>query len=98
MSGRRTSFGKLERERAKRAKAAAKRDVRHARSSGIEEPEEGVTPEEPVTTTSAARSEPSTAELLQMVEALHARFDAGVLPYEDFELQKSELMGRLQVE
>lgn len=96
MSGRRTSFGKSERERAKKAKAAAKREVRHTRSAGADaEPED-----EPqvVGNGAPAQDETSTADLLAQVEALHQRFDAGVLAYEQFEEQKAELLGRLRLE
>lgn len=33
-----------------------------------------------------------------MIETLHQRFDAGALDYEEFEKQKSELLGRLTVD
>ncbi len=90
MSGRRTSFGKLERERAKKAKAAAKRETRHSRSDGAEEGEEvgAVEVAPPI-------SDSATSDLLEKVEKLHLRFDAGDMSFEDFEEQKNELMSRL---
>jgi hypothetical protein len=91
LSVRRTSFGKVERERAKKAKAAAKRELRHARGNDAESTgDEERAP--------AAETGDSTAELLQQVEDLHRRFDAGVLPYEDFESQKADLMGRIRLD
>ncbi len=88
MSVRRTSFGKVERERAKKAKAAAKRELRQSRGTDAEPADEERAPE----------PADSTAELLQQVEDLHRRFDAGVLPYEDFESQKADLMGRIRLD
>lgn len=89
MSVRRTSFGKVERERAKKAKAAAKRELRHARGNDAESTGDDQRAPEPAD---------STAELLRQVEDLHRRFDAGVVPYEDFESQKAELMGRIRLD
>jgi len=90
MSGRRTSFGKLERERAKKAKAAAKRETRHSRP---ETPEEG--DEVEAVEVAPPISDSATSELLAKVEKLHLRFDAGDMSFEDFEEQKTELMSRL---
>ena len=40
----------------------------------------------------------SAAELLKLVEALHAQFDAEKISFEEFEEQKTELFARLPVE
>lgn len=90
MSARRTSFGKVARERDKKAKAAAKREQRQAR--GTDAPvEEEEAPQ---------RSGPelSTPELLQMVEELHRRFDAGLLSYDEYEERKAELLGQIKLD
>jgi hypothetical protein len=88
MASQRTTFGKLQRERAKRAKAAAKREKRQNRGSDTELDE---MPEDLTET----REELSAPELLQRIEELHARFDAGRIAFEDFEEQKTELFERL---
>ena len=97
MSGRRTSFGKLERERTKKAKAVAKREQRQARSEDSDEPDEledgavngnGSSPE----------NEMPAAQVLELVDQLHQRFDAKLIDYESFEEQKADLLGRLKVD
>ena len=87
MATRRTSFDKLQRERAKRAKAADKRERRQERAAGGEEGDEDVI--EPI------EGELSAGELMQRLEALHARYEAKTLDFDTFEEQKLELLERL---
>jgi hypothetical protein len=88
MATRRTTFDKLQRERAKKAKAAAKRERRQERGN-----DEGGD----VDIDLAAEEELSPGELLERIEAVHKRFDAGQLSFEDFEEQKTELLTRLSL-
>ena len=87
MATRRTSFGKLQRDRAKQATAAAKRERRQDRSTTEEEiaviPEEG---------------ELSAAQLLVLIEQIHKQFDDKVIDFEEFEEKKAELMARLPID
>jgi hypothetical protein len=85
----RSSFGKLERDRAKKAKQAAKRDKRLTTDDDALD-DEDATPAQP--------DDVSTDELLRMIEDLHKRFDAGDVSYDDFEETKANLLGRLQVD
>jgi hypothetical protein len=88
MATRRTTFDKLQRERAKKAKAAAKRERRQEKGEGGEE--EGVD--------LLAQDEQLTpGELLERIEEVHRRYDAGQLSFEDFEEQKTELLTRLSL-
>jgi len=93
MGAQRTSFDKLQRDRAKKAKAAAKRDKRH-----------GVAPQEQDEETFAplaesdSHEELSAAELLARIEQIHKQLDAGTITFEDFELEKAELLSRVQVD
>ena len=93
MGAQRTSFDKLQRDRAKKAKAAAKRDKR----------QNGVAPEEtdvefaPLAE-SDSHEELSAAELLARIEQIHKQLDAGTITFEDFELEKAELLSRVQVD
>lgn len=89
MAVQRTSFGKLQRDRAKKAKAAAKRERRQERAAGTQTPEEVVI---------APEGELSAAELLTLIEAIHQRFEAGEMTFEEFEEKKAELMARLSVD
>jgi len=94
MGVQRTSFEKLQRERAKKAKAAAKRERREERASGVtnENGDEDVpadaAPDDELTPLSAA-------ELLRMVALVHERFEAGTIDFEEFEEKKTELLARL---
>lgn len=91
MAAQRTSFEKLQRDRAKKAKAAAKREKRLEK--GTEEPADELEP---------LASEPGTeltaAELLARVEEIHRLFDAKKISFEDFEEQKADLMARISVD
>jgi hypothetical protein len=92
MATQRTSFTKLQRDRAKKAKAAAKRERRleraaEARSSGDADEFETST-EGPI----------SAAELLHEIEVTHQRFEAKLISYEEFEEKKAELLSRLPID
>jgi hypothetical protein len=91
MAAQRTSFEKLQRDRAKKAKAAAKREKRFEK--GTEEPsdEELLPPSEPGT-------ELTAAELLARVEEIHRLFEDKKISFEDFEEQKADLMARISVD
>ena len=93
MAGQRTTFSKLQRERAKKAKAAAKRERRQDRLSVV--PSESG---EADTLTLAPDEELSAARLLELIESIHKQFEAGTLSYEEFEEKKVELLGRLPVD
>ena len=92
MGAQRTSFEKLQRDRAKKAKAAAKREKRL--DKGTDEPAEELTelaPAEPGV-------EMSAAELLARVEEIHRLFEDKKISFEDFEEQKADLMARISVD
>ena len=91
MAAQRTSFEKLQRDRAKKAKAAAKREKRLEKGTDAEEGAEELPPAEPGT-------ELSAAELLRRVEELHNLFEAKKISFEDFEEQKADLMARIPVD
>ena len=92
MAAQRTSFEKLQRDRAKKAKAAAKREKRLDKGSDeAEETDELLPPSEPGT-------ELTAAELLARVEEIHRLFDEKKISFEDFEEQKADLMARISVD
>lgn len=96
MAANRTTFEKLQRDRAKKAKAAAKREKRLARSQGLDDKDEAAEDSEIVI---ADSTEPLSAEeLLKLVEKVHADYDAGDLTFDEFEEKKLELMERLTVD
>jgi hypothetical protein len=94
MGAQRTSFAKLQRDRAKKAKAAAKRAERQDRptDSGIDAPDAGFAP------LPDGDHELSAAELLAAIERIHQQFDAKVISYDDFEEKKAQLMARLPID
>jgi hypothetical protein len=89
MATRRTSFGKLQRDRAKQATAAAKRERRQDRSIAEPGDEEVVIPTE---------GELSAAELIGLIEQIHKQFDDKQIDFEEFEEKKAELMARLPID
>ena len=88
MATQRTTFNKRERERAKQAKAAAKRERRQGGKSDDAIEQEVVASEYDGETTEA---------LLQRIEDLHTRYDAGELSLEDFEEQRSALVDAVAI-
>ena len=88
----RTTFDKLQRDRAKKAKQAAKRERRQEKSaeSGEDQDVDLALPDGEETLTAA--------ELMQQVEAITRRLEAGTITLEDFEEAKAELMLRLPIE
>lgn len=94
MAGQRSSFGKLQRDRDKKAKAAAKR-VR--RQEGPDAADDNGTDAATGVPSEGSR-QPSTADLLERIAEIHQQFDAGVISYEQFEETKADLMSRLSVD
>lgn len=90
MAAQRTSFEKLQRDRAKKAKAAAKREKRLDKSEDGDEVEELPPLGDGV--------ELSAEELLKRVEDLHRRFEDKKISFEDFEEEKADLMARISVD
>jgi hypothetical protein len=88
----RSTFAKLQRERAKKAKAAAKREKRFDRGGEEEiDLDAEVTPEAP-------RDQYNAEDTIQALEDLHKRFEAGSISYERFEETKLELFSRLSID
>jgi hypothetical protein len=92
MAAQRTSFDKLQRDRAKKAKQALKRE----RRQGIEGPE--------TTTTTAAPAfvdpggELSATALLELIERIHKDLDEERITFEEFEEKKADLLARLPID
>ena len=97
MATQRTSFSKLQRDRAKKAKAAAKRERRQERAAEAKiAPDDAL---EPSGSESESEEGPiSAAELLHEIEVTHQRFEAKLMSYEEFEEKKAELLARLPIE
>jgi len=88
----RTSFAKMQRDRDKQAKAAAKRVRRQERQA---EPEGA----EAVDLLHGDDDTPFSApELLNLVETVHRQFEAGTIDFDTFEETKAALLSRLPVD
>ena len=102
MGKQRSSFAKLQRDRAKAAKKAEKQAAREADKMGgavdvVEERAplvEGSTIEQML----AGREELSAPELLSMIEQIHKLREDGDITEEDFEDAKVELFARLPMD
>ena len=88
----RTSFDKLQRDRAKKAKQALKRD----RRQGVEEPRSSVADEGPAFVDEGG--ELSADALLKLIETIHNDLDAQRITFEEFEEKKADLLARLPID
>lgn len=92
MGASRTSFEKLQRDRAKKAKAAAKREKR------LDKDGEEVSDEILDTTELTPGQEIPADQLLKMVAELHQQFEDDEITFEEFEDRKTELFALLSVD
>lgn len=94
MGASRTSFAKLQRDRAKKAKAAAKRERRLTGETDAPADEELS-----VDVVDLPEGEDLSADqLLRLVEELHADFEAKRIDFDTFEERKMELFARITVD
>ncbi len=84
MATRRTTSNKRERERSKQAKATAKRERRQDKS-----------PDENEDVVEFDENSATTEELIERIAAIHERFEAEQISFEDFDEEKTELMALL---
>ena len=90
MGAQRTTFEKLQRDRAKKAKAAAKRERRLEKDDGASDD----TPDEVTVPTEGELSAP---QLLELIEQVHRQFEAKEISYEELEERRTELLARLPI-
>ncbi|HKE72582.1 MAG TPA: hypothetical protein VKB57_03160 [Acidimicrobiales bacterium] len=88
MSRRRTTFGKLQRDRDKQAKAQAKLERRQERAEQGDGDVDG----------QDAAPEADQATVLAQLADLHAAFDDGRISFDDFEVRRQELTSQLRVD
>lgn len=87
----RSTFSKLQRDRDKKAKAAAKRQRRLDRSGTVD------AATGPESTANQHDAEPS-ARLLELIEQLHDQYEARQIGQVEFEERKAALLGQLRVD
>jgi hypothetical protein len=85
----RTSFEKLQRDRAKKAKQQLKREKRQSGEPRSED--------EPLEILSS-EGELTAAELLAQIELIHQQLADKVIDFDEFEERKIELMSRLPID
>jgi hypothetical protein len=88
MGAQRTTFEKLQRDRAKKAKAAAKRERR------LEKNEDDSTEDEVIVPTEGELSAP---QLLELIEQVHRQFENKEISLEELEERRTELLARLPI-
>ncbi|MFO7279067.1 MAG: hypothetical protein C0P77_001565 [Thermoanaerobacterales bacterium] len=86
MSRRRTTFGKLQRDRDKQAKQRAKQQRRAERAELSAAAEDAPAPEVDEST------------VLAQLADLHAAFDDGRISFDDFEARRAELTSQLRID
>ncbi len=98
MAASRTTFEKLQRDRAKKARAEAKRSKRLGRApDGTPLP--GVEPEgEEVQLDGNLDKEIAPADLLRLVEELQGAFDKEEITFDEYEERKIELLARISAD
>ena len=95
MGVQRTSFEKLQRDRAKKAKAAAKREKR---LNGPAVDPTAVDPDEVEKLLGDEDKQLSAPELLELIEKIHQQFENEDITFEEFEEKKIELFARLPID
>lgn len=93
MAASRTSFEKLQRDRAKKARAAEKRARRHGREREEESSTEVLDPSE-----LTPGQEIPADQLLKLVAELHEKFENEEITFEEFEDRKTELFALISVD
>jgi hypothetical protein len=91
MGAQRTSFEKLQRDRAKKAKQALKRERRQGGEAPVRE-------EEPEAIVIGEGGELSADELLTQIALIHKQLDDKTISFEEFEELKADLMARLPID
>ncbi len=100
MAASRTTFEKLQRDRAKKAKAEAKRSKRLGRAPDGS-PLPGATEDEDENTVQLdgdLDKEISPADLLRLVEELQRAFDNEEITFDEYEERKIELLARISAD
>ena len=90
MGGQRTSFSKLQRDRDKKAKAAAKREKRQERTPASEDTD--------TTAVLTAEGDLSAGDLVRLVEAIHKEYEDGTIDLDEFEEKKQALLARVRID
>ncbi|HVF31851.1 MAG TPA: hypothetical protein VM933_02330 [Acidimicrobiales bacterium] len=84
-----STFSKMQREREKKERAAAKREKRQDRSSA-DAPE--------TSTVVTGEGDLSASDLVRLVEAIHKEYEDGTIDLDEFEEKKQALLARVRID
>lgn len=84
-----STFSKMQREREKKERAAAKREARQNKAAAGEGEE---------TTTVIGEGDLSAADLVRLVEAIHKEYEDGTIDLDEFEEKKQALLARVKID
>ena len=87
----RSSFAKRQRDMAKKAKAAAKRERKLEKNDEFDELDDDIVEEETGPTL-------SNEEIMERVAELHRRYDDGQMDLDTFDELKADLMGQMVID
>lgn len=87
----RSSFAKRQRDMAKKAKAAAKRERKLEKNDEFDDLDDDVVEEETGPTL-------SNEEIMERVAELHRRYDDGQMDLDTFDELKADLMGQMVID
>jgi hypothetical protein len=83
-----STFSKMQREREKKERAAAKREARQNKSTG----------EATETSTVIGEGDLSAGDLVRLVEAIHKEYEDGTIDLDEFEEKKQALLARVKID
>lgn len=85
-----STFSKMQREREKKERAAAKREARQNKSA--------TTDEAGTATIVTGEGDLSAADLVRFVEAIHKEYEDGTIDLDEFEEKKQALLARVKID
>lgn len=83
-----STFSKMQREREKKERAAAKREARQNKAAG--DATEGPTV--------IGEGDLSAGDLVRLVEAIHKEYEDGTIDLDEFEEKKQALLARVKID
>ena len=84
-----STFSKMQREREKKERAAAKREKRQERTPAAETD---------TTAVLTAEGDLSAGDLVRLVEAIHKEYEDGTIDLDEFEEKKQALLARVRID
>lgn len=85
-----STFSKMQREREKKERAAAKREARQNKSTATEETD--------TSTIVSGEGDLSASDLMRFVEAIHKEYEDGTIDLDEFEEKKQALLARVKID